>query len=468
MSWFKNPFNFGPDQVVQQQTGKDVHSDAGQTVKTVGPVVAGVAAGVATGNPAIGFAVYGGMKYALNDLMPDGTPKPGAVPMGPANAPQMNPQAFQAPTQQYLGQDYYSTPEYQNHLSAFQGLQSQEQAVNNQIADIQTRAVAAANSGDTQQAIALRNQLQGLMGQRQTIHDQADAMNSQMNDLQARYEQNRDVSGLAGQASAAGGMAAQDRSLIGNSRDAQSQILGNMTNGQSGLGQQALVDRLNSDLNGGQPSLANLQLQAGAQQSLQNQAALAASGGPMNAAFAERNAALAGASTMQNLSMQQAQLRAQEYAQARGELGSVLANQRGQTIAEQQGAGQLAGAMRQGDTGLYGTDIGQQQWYTNAYLAEQARRQQQAQAYQTGSANNQLQYDIARMGQAQQAAQLAQQAYQYNQNRTDQQNNSYLNMVGTGLAAMGTQKGGGGPAPASDADNMYAPGKTPGYNDWGY
>ncbi len=96
--------------------------------------------------------------------------------------------------------------------------------------------------------------------------------------------------------------------------------------------QEQFTNQLRSDMAGNQPSLAQLQLKQGADMSLQNQAAMAASGGPTNYAFAQRNAAQQGANTMQGLSMQQGQLRAQEYAQARGELGNALNQQRVQDL----------------------------------------------------------------------------------------------------------------------------------------
>src|SRR6185295_4304994 len=79
------------------------------------------------------------------------------------------------------------------------------------------------------------------------------------------------------------------------------------TRGQQGN----YINSLQNDVNGGAPSLAQLQLQQGADMALQNQAAMAASGGPTNYAFAQRNAAQQGANTMQGLNMQQGQLRAQ-------------------------------------------------------------------------------------------------------------------------------------------------------------
>ncbi len=104
------------------------------------------------------------------------------------------------------------------------------------------------------------------------------------------------------------------------------------TRGQQG----DYINSLQNDVNGGTPSLAQLQLKQGADMALQNQAAMAASGGPTNYAFAQRNAAQQGASTMQNLNAQQGMLRAQEHTAAQAQLGNALNQQR---VADLQATG---------------------------------------------------------------------------------------------------------------------------------
>lgn len=96
--------------------------------------------------------------------------------------------------------------------------------------------------------------------------------------------------------------------------------------------QQGLVNRLQGDMAGGQPSLAQLQLKQGTDSNIAAAQALAASSGPQNAALAQRQAMQTAAAQNQSLSGQSAMLRAQEYAQARGELGQATTNLRGQDI----------------------------------------------------------------------------------------------------------------------------------------
>lgn len=89
------------------------------------------------------------------------------------------------------------------------------------------------------------------------------------------------------------------------------------------------------DMAGGAPSLAQVQLKQGTDAALQSANALAASGGPGNYAAASRQAAQGAAVAGQQLAGQTAALRAQEYATARGELGTALTSQRAQDLTNQ-------------------------------------------------------------------------------------------------------------------------------------
>lgn len=89
--------------------------------------------------------------------------------------------------------------------------------------------------------------------------------------------------------------------------------------------QEGLLSRIQGDMNGGAPSLAELLLRKGSDENVANAQALAASGGPGNAAAGARQAALSAARAGQDLAGQVGALRAQEYAQARQE-ATGLAN----------------------------------------------------------------------------------------------------------------------------------------------
>lgn len=90
--------------------------------------------------------------------------------------------------------------------------------------------------------------------------------------------------------------------------------------------QKGLLSRLKSDMEGGAPSLAQILLRKGTDENIAAANALAASGGPGNAAAASRQAALSMAKSNQDYVGQAAAMRAQEYERARGE-ATGLANQ---------------------------------------------------------------------------------------------------------------------------------------------
>lgn len=160
------------------------------------------------------------------------------------------------------------------------------------------------------------------------------------------------------------GLVAQSADALGRSQQAglsQGMLGQRLANDQTGAGQAALVGRLNSDLNGGQPSLAAQQLAQG--QAANNRQALSmaagARGGAGNQVAALRAAMNAGAAGNQTLNAQQGELRAKEYAQARGELGGVLGQQRGQALQATGQAADIYGQQRGQDIGTSQFTYGQ-------------------------------------------------------------------------------------------------------------
>lgn len=202
-----------------------------------------------------------------------------------------------------------------------------------------------------------------------------------------------------------------DPGLVAQSQDAgaraqqaglsQGVIAGRLATDQTGQGQDALVGRLNSDLNGGQPSLAAQQLAAG--QAANNRQALSmaagARGGAGNQVAALRAAMQAGAAGNQTLNAQQGMQRAQEYAQARGELGTALGQQRSQNLQATGMAADVYGQQRTGDLNAsnmtygQGLQAGQFQAQQNQFDATQQNQQNTTQANidaQTAASNANL------------------------------------------------------------------------------
>ena len=305
------------------------------------------------------------------------------------------------------------------------------------------------------------------------------------------------ASGAAAPVADFAGAAAPDRALLMADRAAETESRGmqldaaeRLINDQSGAGQDLLIGRLNRDLEGGQPSLAEIQLRQGAQASLENQASLAASQGNMFGGFAARNAAFQGAKTMQDTNMQAAALRAQEYATARGELGNVEQQKRQQGILATQAGGTLAGQVRTGDTVQTGQDnqlIGfdhdnamkqaqleaqqrglnaqQTQFYVTQYLATKQNEALARQRYQSETAANALQAGATAAGVQNNSANISAQNSRDAAARNERLVGGVIQGVSSGLAHyQSTATPSVTPAPG--ADSMYAPGKTP--TDWGY
>lgn len=129
-----------------------------------------------------------------------------------------------------------------------------------------------------------------------------------------------------------------------------------LTSGAGGEGQQALIDRLNADLEGKAPSLAQLQLEEGRDTALRGAASIANSARGNSMGMAQLEALRASQQTMGDSARQAAMLRAQEYAAARGELGTVLSQKRAQELQGHNIAATEYGQGRQQDIGIAGIE----------------------------------------------------------------------------------------------------------------
>lgn len=115
--------------------------------------------------------------------------------------------------------------------------------------------------------------------------------------------------------------------------EAQKAALGNLQAGSEAGGmQKSLAQQLMEQSQGQGPSLAQMQLQQGADQNIKNQAALIASQRGMNPAQAARAVAMQGAAQGQDLANKAAQLRLNEQLQKQQLLSQTLQGQRGQDI----------------------------------------------------------------------------------------------------------------------------------------
>lgn len=117
--------------------------------------------------------------------------------------------------------------------------------------------------------------------------------------------------------------------------------------------QTGLVSGLQGAINGTDPSVAAIMLRQATDRNIANQYALAQAANGQNAGLAARQAAINAAEIGQQSIGQQALLRAQEIATARGQLGSVLDSGRGQDIGlaqQQAGLQQQANLANQGAT----------------------------------------------------------------------------------------------------------------------
>jgi hypothetical protein len=113
----------------------------------------------------------------------------------------------------------------------------------------------------------------------------------------------------------------------------------------TGNRQMSLADTLNAQASGQTPSLAQMQLQAGADQNLKNSAALMASQRGINPAQAARQVAMSHQATGQQLANDIGQLRLNEQMQKQNLLAGVLDQARNQDINQQQANTQLYGTV---------------------------------------------------------------------------------------------------------------------------
>lgn len=123
--------------------------------------------------------------------------------------------------------------------------------------------------------------------------------------------------------------------------------------GEAGQDQMYAMDQYRRAIEGQGPSVAEAQLQRGADQAAAQQIALAGTARGSNLGAAQRAATSAGVGAQMDANAQAAQLRAQEQ-QAALQGYSAMANQRAQQLAQQEmGYAQL---WNQGAGNLYGTD----------------------------------------------------------------------------------------------------------------
>ncbi len=384
---------------------------AKKTEKAVRGAATGAMAGAALGPwGAAGGAVIGG---ALGYFSGDDKTAPAPPPTKYIDMSESwgtDPSAYAAPTNQLLGPQFQDDPEYQRLLQEREDLGGQTTAWYQSVGEEANRLYPGTDPGSQAgKAAFIQNKMKpenAPPGIAQAIN----RLNLNSTELDSRREyvqETSDLYGLTGRADAAGKQQAQQADFASagmpgrfaqmQSREMQLGQANNLlTNDQSGAGQNQLIGRLYEDMNGGQPSVAQIQLNQGAQSALQQQAAIAASSSPMNAAFAQKQAAMQGANVMGNLNQQQALLRAQEYAGARGQLGDVLNQQRQQHyLGQQTASGVMKDARGQDLTSLsydYNNELqnaqlraqqqqansANQQFYVGQYMNEQARRQQQA------------------------------------------------------------------------------------------
>lgn len=263
--------------------------------------------------------------------------------------------------------------------------------------------------------------------------------------------------------------------------------------GTSGAGQGALIDRLNSDLDGGQPSLAQQQLEEGRDAAMANSLSIANSARGPTAGLTQLEALRANQATMQSTARSAAILRAQEYAQARDALGGVLNQQRTGGIQEQNIAstelgqsrgqdltaladkynnavqqGQLtdADARAQLDAELRqrGMNDSQVQFYTQQYFGQQNRTQDTAIDAEKTRVNAALgvgSQDTARRGQDIQQG-------QFDANRTDKWVAAGTQALATGGQTLTQAFKGGSGAGATGVQSSPGTATTPQDTGYGY
>lgn len=135
-------------------------------------------------------------------------------------------------------------------------------------------------------------------------------------------------------------------------------------------GQQGLVSGLQGAISGQDPSVAAIMLRQATERNSANQFALSQAGGGQNAGLAQRQAMINAGDINQQAAGQQALLRAQEIATARGQLGGALDSARGADIGLATGQASLQQGANLANAGaLNQTNIAQGQLTQGASLA---------------------------------------------------------------------------------------------------
>ena len=218
--------------------------------------------------------------------------------------------------------------------------------------------------------------------------------------------------------------------------------------------QMGLVSGLEGAIAGKEPSAAEIMLRNATDRNVANQYALAQAATGMNTGLAQRTAMINAADASQQAIMQQALLRAQEIAAARGQLGGVLDSARGADIGLATNQAGLQQQANLANTGALNTSTLTQAQLSQQAAIQQAQLQQGASQFNAGQSNDAatanatlaqqaaLANQQASMQAGTQNATLAQQVALANagaQNQTYQQNAQLQQAANLQNAQLGTQ-----------------------------
>jgi len=451
--------------------------------------VAGGVGGFFLGGPAGAVAGVGGGTIAAKgiDSATSSTPSAPGAP-APVTAPTLNPNAG-------IGSGFgNASPEEQNLQSQAQGLQNQQDANDQAWKDAKASAdVALMNyqwalkHGDSAGAQMWGQKYKDDTAQMDKMAPSHNATSSQLRDIKGQLGNlATDPNRFASEARASYNRPAPQATLVTPDRG---QVLGDIATqgqarndeGQSIAGMQSLADRLNNDLTGKAPSLAQAQLANATEQNLAAQRSMAATAGPMDYAATARAAVMGGAAAQQQSIRDAALLRAQEYASSEGLLGQTTQNIAQANVAKRaqdlQNLGMsyqdaMARASFEAQQGQFNVSQQQQQnalnqgregMYLSAYQGTRQMQNQNAIA----QLNAQVATNSANSGAG--AANYATGMNSYYQSKalSDQQSREFQNALATGGAAYAASQpkpgaaGGGTPAPSAPTlNNNYNP-------DWG-
>lgn len=292
---------------------------------TVVPIAGGVLAGIATMNPGVGLAAYGGLKAANEGLKGLNTPAAGS---GAGTG----------------GSGVNTPPGYQVNESAWKAPQNLYGAPDPELADrlVQLRTMLAGATDATS-----RNSIQAAIDKITTEQSQGDAKQFVKDAATSGVREAPGMTPTKLDFSEAKPL--EDREQ-GSADLAKGQI-DELLSHRSGAGQGELIDQYKRDMAGGQPSLAEAQLRQSQDDAMRQSLSVAASarGGSGNQLAAQLAALQAGGDANQRTNQSSAILRAQEYATAREGLGGVLNQQRTGGIQESTTAGTMTGKLRDQD-----------------------------------------------------------------------------------------------------------------------